>query len=143
MRSWDWPCFAKATQGGPDKSGPTGWGEIGMMSPDSGLAVVLLASGGVDAIFGPIFLAIIVVPVIVLFAYMGKQIGEKRERGRLGAWLGIFGPVGWFLVWTCPPWTRRCPHCGGKIPEDAKVCEHCGKKAGKAKRDDRNCQERG
>ena len=60
-------------------------------------------------------------------ALIGGLIGNRRDRGILGMFLGFFlGPIGWIGA-AFLDYSYRCPFCQGGVPKGSKVCLHCGR----------------
>ncbi len=64
---------------------------------------------------------------LIIFGGIGALIGRNKKRELAGFLWGMFlGPLGWLLVAVGPDYSRKCPDCKGKVPDDAKKCKHCG-----------------
>jgi len=60
-------------------------------------------------------------------AFIGGLIGNRRERGWLGGFLGLFlGPIGWIIALFLD-YPYRCPFCQGGVPKGSQVCQKCGR----------------
>lgn len=60
-------------------------------------------------------------------AFIGAAIGEHKGRRSLGCLLGfLLGPLGWAIILCTSDCRRKCPECGGAIPENVRKCMHCG-----------------
>lgn len=57
---------------------------------------------------------------------IGGLIGRSaRGRPGEGAFLGLFGPLGWLLIVAFEDHRPRCPECRGLVAADARRCMHC------------------
>jgi hypothetical protein len=59
--------------------------------------------------------------------FIGKAIGEKRDREVAGFVIGFLGgPIGWLIILGLSPGpAATCPRCMKQITIGAKVCPYC------------------
>lgn len=77
-------------------------------------------------------LAIVMLLGLVVQASIGSMIGSRlRNDPVLGFTLGtVLGVIGWIVIAVTADNRRKCPHCRGVVPDDAKVCMHCARELG-------------
>ena len=64
---------------------------------------------------------------LLIFAFIGRLIGQTRGQAGTGAFMGaLLGPVGLVGAAFLPDKRRQCPACKGHVPDDARKCMHCG-----------------
>ena len=68
------------------------------------------------------------VPGMCVSAVIGYLLGNAREEGAAGAFLGgLFGPVGWLFLLCIGDDRAKCPLCQGRLPKGQVTrCRHCG-----------------
>ena len=58
---------------------------------------------------------------------IGWAIGQRRERGAAGFWVGfVLGPIGWVIACFLEDGRPKCRQCLGSVPRGAVRCMHCG-----------------
>lgn len=63
----------------------------------------------------------------LISVFIGAAIGKHKGRRSLGAFLGfLLGPLGWAITLCLSDCRKKCPECGGVIPENVRKCMHCG-----------------
>jgi hypothetical protein len=64
--------------------------------------------------------------LIIFWTIIAGSIGDRKDIGRLGAWLGVlFGLMGVLMTLAAPGRRRECPWCFLLISKRATVCPHC------------------
>ena len=65
----------------------------------------------------------------LLAGLIGYGIGSIRGRGAFGLVMGLLlGPLGWVIALCLGDARKKCPHCGGSLPDGKfTICRHCGR----------------
>lgn len=62
-----------------------------------------------------------------IWGVLSAIVANRKKNPLLGFLAGILlGPIGFLFSFFVTDKRRKCPECGGTIPDAVKRCKHCG-----------------